>query len=184
MNRWRLKYELFLYKKIRVLTRPDLRKVMATSDPAGGWWPRHDTSFLATLCRHKTNKRNPIIEKEANEQHVIALSHIPYQPDYIMKIIVLLSVLPIATAVGPFVPFPYEPFGIYKQRQWVGLCAEISCGLTYRWKCDIVVVEDTRISRLSRSEINVLFASINRYSSHSCHLFIVDITSNRGIEHH
>ena len=119
---------------------------MATSDPAGGWWPRHDTSFLATLCRHKTNKRNPIIEKEANEQHVIALSHIPYQPDYIMKIIVLLSVLPIATAVGPFVPFPYEPFGIYKQRQWVGLCAEISCGLTYRWKCDIVVVEDTRIS--------------------------------------
>ena len=93
---------------------------MATSDPllAGDGLDIHDTSFLATLCRHhKTNKRNPIIEKEANEQHVIALSHIPYQPDYIMKIIVLLSVLPIATAVGPFVPFPYEPFGIYKQRQ-------------------------------------------------------------------
>lgn len=34
-----------------------------------------------------------------------------------MKIIVFLTALPIATAVGPFVPFPYEPFGIYKQRQ-------------------------------------------------------------------
>ena len=34
-----------------------------------------------------------------------------------MKIIVFLTALPIATAVGPFVPFPYEPFGIYKQQQ-------------------------------------------------------------------
>lgn len=33
-----------------------------------------------------------------------------------MKITVLLSILPVATAAGPFVPWPYEPFGIYKQR--------------------------------------------------------------------
>ena len=151
---------------------------MATSDPAGGWWPRHDTSFLATLCRHKTNKRNPIIEKEANEQHVIALSHIPYQPDYIMKIIVLLSVLPIATAVGPFVPFPYEPFGIYKQRQWVGLCAEISSGLTYRWKCDIVVVEDTRISLVYHG-VKSMFCSHRSIATVLIHVIYLLSTSHQ-----
>ena len=89
---------------------------MATSDPAAGDGLDMTPPFSLLYAAIK-RKRNPIIEKEANEQHVIALSHIPYQPDYIMKIIVLLSVLPIATAVGPFVPFPYEPFGIYKQRQ-------------------------------------------------------------------
>lgn len=126
--------------------------------------PRLDTSFLATLIwHHKTNKRNPIIEKEVKE-HAIALSHIPYQAIYNMKIIVLLSVLPIATAVGPFVPFPHEPFGIYKQRQWVDLCFGIWYGLVYRWNVTLLSWR-AHISRLSRSEINVVRVDQSRQFS-------------------
>ena len=84
------------------------------------WWRCWlDTSLFTYSPPHKTNKRNSITQKRSQRIQASLVPTTRSIDKAKMKITVLLSILPVATAAGPFVPWPYEPFGIYKQRQWV-----------------------------------------------------------------
>ena len=184
---WYVKIRALSILKIRVLTPPDCFSPpppAQTADNDGDirscWWPRLDTSFLATLCRHKTNKRNPITEKEANEDAIsITLS----QPNYV--IIWRLSFS------SP--PFPLPPQWALSSHSLMSRLESTSSDSESIYALGGFIWFDTSVENWRRGHAAHLgvktmvlspIAFINRNSSHSCHLFIVDITSNRGIEHY
>ena len=84
---WYVKIRALSILKIRVLTPPDCFSPppAQTADNDGDLLMASTWHLLlAILCRHKTIKRNPITEKEANEDAIsITLSHIRYQPNTI-----------------------------------------------------------------------------------------------------